>query len=188
MRNKWYMRRRLRAVVPAPSNTPMPDKQPNAESKARLYSLYLRPWVLDSGVATEEVPHLSQLDVVPNKRHDGMRRRVFRKQPEHSDQGRSYADAWHWYIRGNVVTKHACKLITQFMAACCSKTKRQEGDEMIDPDKEQHLRSLPENKLSLDRVHNLLTVCQRNQPKKQQTKRRKQVASQKKATTRTKML
>ena len=65
LRRHWYMRRRRRPMVPAPSHTPLPDKQPDGEGKAKLFSLYMRPWVLDRRFATADVPHLADLDLVP---------------------------------------------------------------------------------------------------------------------------
>ena len=46
LRNTFYMRRRARPMVPAPSSCPMPDRERSADRKARLYLLYLRPWTL----------------------------------------------------------------------------------------------------------------------------------------------
>ena len=69
---------------------------------------------------TEEVPHLSQLDVVP-------RRRLTGKQTVLADEAgseRSFANAWKWYIRGNVVSRHAQRLIVQFMSVNCGKSTR----------------------------------------------------------------
>jgi len=63
----FYMRRRIRPMVPAPTNTPMPSKETNSEKKGRLYCLYMRPWVLDFNYATCEVPHITLLNCVPDK-------------------------------------------------------------------------------------------------------------------------
>ena len=147
LRRRWYMTRRERPMVPAPSNTPMPDKQGNAEAKSRLYSLYLRPWTLDKAIATSEVPHITDLDDLsnchpcvgctptgtsgggtfdpPDKAEAAFpRRRLRSKQKadvEETTSKRSYATAWSWYVRGHIVTEHAAKIIKQFMAACCGK-------------------------------------------------------------------
>ena len=64
----WYMRRRRRPKIPAPTNMPMPDKQADAESKARLFNIYLCPWVLDDAAASIRVCHLLDFDVVPGRR------------------------------------------------------------------------------------------------------------------------
>ena len=52
LRKQWYMHRRHRPMVPAPQHTPMPDKQIDVEGKSRLFSLYLRPWVLSHSQAS----------------------------------------------------------------------------------------------------------------------------------------
>ena len=66
-RHRWILRRRKRPMVPAPSHTPMPDKQSTKEGKSRLFSLYMRPWVLDRRFASRHVPHITDLDVVFDK-------------------------------------------------------------------------------------------------------------------------
>ena len=93
LRWAWYLRRRHRPMVPAPTSTPMPDKAGDREGKARLFSLYMRPWVLDRRHASLEVPHITDLDVtlVP-------KRRVTIKQAPTAAWRRSYADSWSWYV------------------------------------------------------------------------------------------
>ena len=138
------MVRRHRPMVPAPENTPMPDKQKDLEAASRLYSLYMRPWTLDHEQANSEVLHVTNLNQIPNKpttgsggstllsdAHEGgateaspsKRRRITSKQGDDAmpPQVRSYAAAWSWYVRGNIVSEHAARLIKQFMAACCGK-------------------------------------------------------------------
>jgi len=65
LHRRWYLRRRRRPMVPAPANTPLPESQKDAEKKARLYSLYMRPWTLMPKWSTPQVPLLADLDVVP---------------------------------------------------------------------------------------------------------------------------
>ena len=64
LRDKWYMKKRRVPIVPAPQNTPMPDKQPDDEAKARIYSVYMRPWTLDHSIANQDVPHVAMLGVI----------------------------------------------------------------------------------------------------------------------------
>lgn len=150
LRNRWYMRRRLRPMVPAPSNAPMPDKQRCAEKKAKLFALYLRPWVLDRLKACRHVPHLADLGVTLTAVGVARRRRA---KATDASRVRNYSRAWTTYVRGQVVSRHAARLIRQFMAACCGKsTGRDEPDEA-------ELKgpiNLPENSVSLERVHRLL--------------------------------
>ena len=159
LRRLWYMRRRRRPMVPAPSHTPMPDKQPDGEGKARLFALYLRPSVLDRRFATAEVPHLADLDVVPSSVPTGIavsRRRLRGKCSLLQAPRRSFQDAWRWYVRGHVVSQHAKRIIVQFMAACCGKTKSdQHPDAELDNDA-QRSKEVPPNSLPLGRVHAVL--------------------------------
>ena len=146
--DKFYMRKRNRRMVPAPSHTRLPSKEPTQEGKARLYSLYLRPWVLDPACATEEVPHIGSLDLLPN------RRRLRTKLTRDSYFG-SYERAWSWYVRGNVVTEHARQIIVQFMAACIgSSGKHDERPEECA--EETNTTALPSVDLALTQVRQIL--------------------------------
>ena len=81
-RNQWIMKRHKRSVVPAPTHTPMPESQGTSEAKARLFSLYMRPWVLLDKDASEHVPTLARLGYLPreaSERHV-KRRRLHGKQ------------------------------------------------------------------------------------------------------------
>ena len=130
LRQIWYMVRRRRPMVPAPAITPMPDKYAEGEKKAQLYSVYLRPWVLVRGWATDMVvPHITDLDAV-QRQETAKPWRLRGKQPVPEGQvQRCYAQAWHTYICGHVVSRRASKAIVQFMAACCGKSEKEEDPE-----------------------------------------------------------
>jgi len=159
LRKTWYMRRLRRPMVPAPSRSPMPDKQPDADGKAKVFSVYLRPWVLDRRMASKEVPHIADLDVVPTKDSDVVRtsrRRITGKRAISPETRRSFAASWTWYVRGNVVSRHARKLIIQFMAACCGRSKGRDGDEASGDEQEKKSHVVPDNHLPLERIHAIL--------------------------------
>ena len=87
----------------------------------------------------------------PNKR----RLRLRSKTADETQPQRSYAMAWRTYIRGHVVTRHAARLITQFMAACCGTTKSHDNEE--EPNEGPGIQdNIPNNILPLERVHNIL--------------------------------
>ena len=46
-RFEWMLLRTERPYVPQPEGTPMPDREKTADGKAKLFSIYLRPWVLE---------------------------------------------------------------------------------------------------------------------------------------------
>ena len=103
LRNTFYMQKRKRPMVPAPTGCPMPDKQRSGERRDRLYLLYLQPWVLEASWEVPKlVPHLSRLNRVEDPERDY-----------------SYSNAWNEYIQHNIVSRHAHRIIVQFMAACC---------------------------------------------------------------------
>ena len=98
------------------------------------------------------VPHISNLDLV--QAAGKVHRRVSCKSASTSTpEIRSYAQAWSNYVRGNIVSKHAARLITQFMAACCGTSSR--NDDMAEPT-QRGTEGLPDNSVSLGRVHRLL--------------------------------
>ena len=63
LRHEWILRRANRPYVLEPDGIPMPDAAANAEEQTRLYSVYLRPWVLDHGDASLAVPHITDLNL-----------------------------------------------------------------------------------------------------------------------------
>ena len=147
-------------MVPSPTGTPMPDKESVPDNRARLYSVYMRPWVLDKTMATPEVPHITDLDLLP-ERHCPLQKKRYRLQgkqspPIQTGPRRSFSESWRHYLRGNVVSRHACKIIVQFMAANCGKTSRTEHPENEANAANTSPANLPENALPLARVHHIL--------------------------------
>ena len=54
-------------LVPSPENSPMPANAGSQELRCRLFSVYLRPWVLDADHSTSKVPHMKDLNKIPNE-------------------------------------------------------------------------------------------------------------------------
>ena len=143
LRNTFYMQRRHRPMVPAPTSCPMLDKQRSGERRDRLYLLYLQPWVLESSWALPGiVPHICCLNQVEDQTC------------EEGTSSYSYSEAWKKYISQNIVSRHAHRIIVQFMAACCGKSKT------TDPQPEDatpgNTRECPPSDLLLDQVHALI--------------------------------
>ena len=164
-RHQWVMRRTSRPYVPQPLNTPMPDREPTADDRARLFSIYLRPWVLQRDDASDAVPHITNLDVPlrppdsPACTHQAVAKR--RRRCKSSDDGsapepRSYTAAWSSYVRGRIVSKHARRVIVQFMAACCGKSSRHEGNEIQHGREPDDAERQTRNDLNLEAVHSVL--------------------------------
>ena len=95
----------------------MPNKYNNPEQQAKLFSVYLRPWVLIQEWAVRgHVPHLCDLNLALHHRLSGKVRAP-----------RSYTLAWQRYINGHVVSRHAARIIVQFMTACYGKSRKEVG-------------------------------------------------------------
>ena len=149
-------------MVPQPESTPMPDHVADKEERAKLYSLYMRPWVLDPSAATEHKPHILDPDKRPSPQQGGSRRtRMTSKTKPPPTAECSFAKAWTWYLRGNVVSRHARRIITQFMSACCGRTTHMDDDETCAAgDANQDLqRGLTD--LTLTHVHGILARMSR---------------------------
>ena len=62
-RLSWILIKRNRPVIPCPEITPLPSRKSTKYVRAKLCSIYLRPWTLISSLATSEVPFLTDLDL-----------------------------------------------------------------------------------------------------------------------------
>ena len=60
-RSLWCLQKRLIPKVPCPENTPLPNRRVSKETRAKIFSIYLRPWTLAKRLATDMVPFLSDL-------------------------------------------------------------------------------------------------------------------------------
>jgi len=164
-RHRWVLVRNPRPMVPVFQNTKLPRPGYSAEENARLCSVYFRPWTLHKNLAEPpHVPHLLQLAMYPEvaapapAAGDQPRRRLSRKRPlaEGPEVPRnSWTASWGAYIRGNVVSEHASRLITNFLTATLARTAADDDstdEEADDPHDDDFEPLCP----SLDDVHKLL--------------------------------
>ena len=158
-RHAWVLRRCRRPYVPQPDSTPMPDRTDNREDRSRLLSIYLRPWVLERQHASIHVPRICDLDKsLPDVSLQPVKRtRLVGKQPSaDTTTARSYATAWTQYVRGRIVSKHAERIIKQFLAASCGKSKESTQNDSKpgrEPDEEERKTK---NEMNLEEVHGLI--------------------------------
>jgi len=57
------MRRQAVHHIPQPEKSPLPRGGMDPEERAKLFSVYLRPWTLSDVFASAHVPHLKNLNV-----------------------------------------------------------------------------------------------------------------------------
>lgn len=65
LRHGWVWERRARPHVPVWSYSKLPRPTFSPEENARLLCVYMRPWTLNVNDATEQVPLLSSMGVLP---------------------------------------------------------------------------------------------------------------------------
>ena len=64
LRHNVVMVRYKRPHVPQPSATPLPTTHLSEEERGRIFSVYLRPWVLSAKYASAHVPLLGDIDIL----------------------------------------------------------------------------------------------------------------------------
>ena len=156
LHQRWYMRRRRRPMVPQPTRTPMPEKEKDPEKKARLFSLYMRPWTLQESWATQSVPHICRLDCRQYAASRSSTVEPGGPQIWPDVPMRSYELSWRDYIRGHVVSRHAQRLIVQFMAANCGKSTSPDNAAADDDQDLSKMMLVPDNNVPLERVHAII--------------------------------
>ena len=111
-RQSWVLFPRTYPVVLCPVQTPLPSAKHNKEHRAKLLSLYWRPWTLHRRYATSDVPHLKDLDVLP----DGTER--------------SFRGAWKVYRKNAMPT--VLEELKSFMQACVAEGRNPGENEYLD--------------------------------------------------------
>ena len=83
LRHSWILIERSYPMVPCAENTPLPNRKQSKQQRAKLFSVYLRPWTLLASEATWSKPYIADLDIV------------------HSDTGtcRNLREAWKQYYK-----------------------------------------------------------------------------------------
>ena len=166
-RHEWVLVRNHRPMVPAPHGTPLPDKRHGSEERARLYNIYLRPWVLDYQDASAHVPHLMYINCIPDWSNStwlnncNKRRKVQSTTPEEKayrvPELCSHRNAWKTYARGHVVSNHARRVIMHFLRAACAFSGKDDKDEELTNEKQAE-PMMPSIKMTLKEVHTTLDL------------------------------
>ena len=124
-RQTYILRRRLVPMVPCPERCPLPGRRMSKDVRAKLLSVYFRPWTLVRRVATVSVPYLPDLRKSRQTlRSDGAD--VLEAIPE--DAARSgIRKSWKEYMQH--VLPHAKPQLQNFMLACLAEGKTHAEEE-----------------------------------------------------------
>ena len=159
-RHEWIMVPYHRPRVPVFSSSKMPRAGMKDEEKARLCSLYWRPWTLCADFSqAPHVPHLLQMRLYPEPI---VRHRMRAKSKATAEETMpSWAGSWSRYIRGNVVSEHAAKLIRRFLSLTLARSsydgRESDGDAESGKENMEGHGADP-MKLKLDDLHQILRV------------------------------
>ena len=122
LRHCWVIARRPRPYVPVLEGVPLPSPTRTREDNAKYMSVFFRPWTLHR--PREGVPMLDELGAIePQARSaatDGA--------PAEED----FPRAWAAYIRGNVVSKHAARLISSMLTKTMARSSDFAPEEQTD--------------------------------------------------------
>ena len=156
LREGLILCRRSRPMVPCPQNAPMPESAKTKEEQSKRYSLYFRPWTLLEDFRTPDVPLITELDAVALRTE----RRRCRGKTLKADflWERSFHRTWTRYIRGNVVSEHSVRMITQFMAANCGRSSTRFDDSLDDAGTtKDEAKFGAANSITVARLHSLIS-------------------------------
>ena len=185
VRHSVVMVRWNRPHVPQPDGTPLPTSHLSEEERGRIFSVYLRPWVLSSDYASAHVPLLADIDILVSdvlatlqfqqdvqskgirtkrllsKQHHSayVPRNSFARYPHVDSKGepfqRCYAKAWTDYRCGHVVSKYAALIIQQFSASHLADSLEAAENDHTETSKRERT-PLDTSWMSLTAVHDIL--------------------------------
>ena len=116
-RHRWVIVRNRRPYVPVLEGSRLPGPSAAPEDSAKYCSLFFRPWSLVSDTA--HVPFLANMGFSRGSRAEALQRqgKVKRRRLIGKKDGTpmNWQQAWDEYIRGNVVSKHAARLVQTFL-------------------------------------------------------------------------
>ena len=130
LRHSWVITRRPRPHVPILEGVPVPSPAKPAEDNAKYFSLFFRPWTLHA--PRDGIPHLAQLGLSGAREGDDGRQEAASAKLGNST---NFKNSWQQYIRGNVMSRHAARLISSVMTMTLAKSSEFEHEEADEADR-----------------------------------------------------
>ena len=150
-----------RPYVPVFTKAKMPRADMQDDEKGRLCSVYFRPWTLCTDFEViPHVPHLLHMISYPEQVVRRRKRTKGKAAPEEAVA--SWANSWARYIRGNVVSDHAARLIRRFLsltlARRCGDNAQNSDDDAMSEKEGMEGNGAEAVKISLDDAHEILRI------------------------------
>ena len=158
-RHEWIMVRQRRPRVPVFADGKMPRANMQEEEKARLCNLFFRPWSLCADfAAVPHVPHMLQLPLYPEP---VVRRRKRQKsKPEQEATEPAWTSSWARFIRGNIPSEHAARIIRRFLSLMVPRAgdnnTRHSDDEAVSEVGDMEGHAAKQVQINLDDAHKIL--------------------------------
>ena len=148
-----------RPYVPVFTKAKMPRADMQDNEKGRLCSVYFRPWTLCKDFEViPHVPHMLEMTMYPEPAVRHRKRAKLKAAPEEAEA--SWAHSWTRYIRGNVVSDHAARLIRRFLsltlARRCGDNAHNSDDDAKSEMDDMDGHGAEAVKLNLDEAHGIL--------------------------------
>ena len=148
-----------RPNVPVFTKAKMPRADMQDNEKGRLCSVYFRPWTLCKDFEViPRVPHMLEMTMYPEPAVRHRKRAKLKAAPEEAEA--SWAHSWARYIRGNVVSDHAARLIRRFLsltlARRCGDNAQNSDDDAKSEMDDMEGHGAEAVKLNLDEAHGIL--------------------------------
>ena len=164
-RHAWALVRKRRPDVVVIERLFLPSVKRKPVYNAQYCSLFFRPWTLLQGDAT--VPHLSLLGMTASSlrevyetRKDCASRKIGKKRrpepPVSTLHKVDWTSSWSEYVRGNVVSASAAKLIQSFLLNTLGSSGKAADDLASEADDTEDEVDLPPMKVSREKFQDLL--------------------------------
>ena len=170
--HSWALVRKPRPHVVVIEGMAMPSVNRTSVYNAQYCSLFFRPWTLYRGDST--VPHLSLLGMEAaqlEEWHESLgqpstaqapsrlTKKTAKKRPESVLEKVSWKNAWDEYVRGNVVSDAAARLIQSFLLNTMASSGKAADDVQSDADATEDEAELPPLKLPCRKFQELLQAA-----------------------------
>ena len=109
-RHSWILVARSRPVVPCPENTPLPNRKQSKHMRAKILSVYMRPWTLVPEEGTVDTPYIVDLDLTMKNYHTYAAQQVVEKRSDGTESLRDIRKAWKEYYHTRVPAPFATQV------------------------------------------------------------------------------
>ena len=158
-RHTWVIVRNKRPHVPVLQGNKLPGPACSAEDNAQYCSLFFRPWSMC--LDTADVPYLPNMGVIKEKRYQALQQGQIKRRRFITKTTNALADwpaAWDEYIRGDIVSKHAARIIKTFLVNTFGASGDNRGDDVESVDASDVDDDIPPLRITIEDARALVNM------------------------------